>query len=226
MTADVDAIVGLLVQADWTRLCLSAELTTVHDESVQSGLRSSVAVRAWRARRDRPDPAAWQAAAAAEPKADLRTSRSRLLIAPGSRYRQEFDVTGLVLGSDGQTAWHLDDDQIDCPDPHSAASWPPAEELLCPAWLPSLFELEIAGADVMAGRQVLRITARPRPLLRGRSGPGRSGMPRVLPASWRKSGQDVLDRIDEFWMPSSASCCVVYGCSTGSSSAAASSPRS
>ena len=33
MTNGVDAIVGLLVEADWTRLCLSAELTTVHDES-------------------------------------------------------------------------------------------------------------------------------------------------------------------------------------------------
>ena len=198
MTDDVDAIVGLLVEADWTRLCLTAELTTVHDESVQSLLRSSAAVRAWRARRDRPDPAAWQAAATAEPRADLRTSRSRLLIAPGSRYRQEFDVqgTGRVLGSDGQTEWDLDDDETDYSNLHSADSWPPAEELLCPAWLPSLFELELAGADVMGGRQVLRISAGPRPLLRGRSGPGRSGMPRVLPASWRKSGEELLDRID------------------------------
>ena len=199
MTEDVDAIVGLLVEADWTRLCLSAELTTVHDASARSILRSSVAVRAWRAGRDRPDPGAWQAASTAVPRADLRTSRSRLLIAPGGRYRQEFDGEGasLVLGSDGQTTWDLDD-ETDYSNLHAADCWPLAEELLCPAWLPSLFELELAGAEVFGGRRVLRVSARPRPLLRGRSGPGRTGMPGVFPARWRKPGDESLARIDAF----------------------------
>ncbi len=149
--------------------------------------------------RDRPDPGAWQAASTAVPRADLRTSRSRLLIAPGGRYRQEFDGEGasLVLGSDGQTTWDLDD-ETDYSNLHAADCWPLAEELLCPAWLPSLFELELAGAEVFGGRRVLRVSARPRPLLRGRSGPGRTGMPGVFPARWRKPGDESLDRIDAF----------------------------
>jgi hypothetical protein len=200
MSEDAEVLVGLLMEADWTRLCFSAELTTVQNPSVQSILQSSVAIKVWQARRDRPDPAAWQAAATADARDDLATSRSRLLIAPAGKYRQEFNVegTGLVLGSDGQTDWEHDndDDETDNSNLCPAVSRPPAKELLCPAWLASLFELELAGPDVIAGRQVLRIAARPRPLLRGRSGPGRHGMLNVLPVTWRKPGDELLDLID------------------------------
>ena len=62
MSEDAEVLVGLLMEADWTRLCFSAELTTVHNPSVQSILRSSVAIKVWQASRDRPDPAAAQGA--------------------------------------------------------------------------------------------------------------------------------------------------------------------
>jgi hypothetical protein len=43
---------------------------------------------------------------------------------------------------------------------------PPFPELLCPSWLLSGFELVQAGAAVAAGREVLRVAARPRPQTR------------------------------------------------------------
>jgi hypothetical protein len=197
MTDDVEITVGLLIRADWTTLCLSAELTTVRNPSVQSILQSPVAVKASQARGNRPDPAAWQAAATAD--TNFRTSRGRLLVAPGGRYRHTHDVdgTGPILGSDGETAWELGaHDGTDFSDFCPASCQPPARELLCPAWLPSLFELELGGRAEIGGRAALRITARPRPLLRSRSGPGQRGMLTVLPVSWRGPGDELLDRID------------------------------
>jgi hypothetical protein len=196
MADDIEAIVFLLLRADWTSLCFSAELTTMLDQSIRSLMFQSAAPASpWR---NRPDPAAWEAAAGggadpgSRPDAETVLSRSHLLVAPGGRFRHEFsrdDGPTLVIGSDGERSWDIDDDDDE-------RSRPPARELLLPAWLPSRFELELAGREILEGRPVLRIVARPRPLLRGRWAPGQNALLTMLPLPSCEPGDELLDRVD------------------------------
>ncbi len=121
----------------------------------------------------------------------------RLLVAPGGMFRQETTCHGgqaSAAGSDGRSHWEIDEEDDESNDPDSPAvvqSADPAltgcDELLCPAWLPSRFVLELAGTEVIAGRPALRVLARPRPV--GRAGSGqarhRPGRPAPRPAHRR-----------------------------------------
>jgi hypothetical protein len=149
-----------------------------------------------------PSPGARPAARAeartvAGPDSDRVITRSRLLLAPGGRFRQEFirrDGAMFVTGSDGEIGWETADDTEG---QDFGGSWPPGEELLCPAWLASQFELEVIGPAVVAGRHVVRLTARQRPLQRGRSGPEPRGLPGVRPRWRHRSHTDeLIDQID------------------------------
>src|SRR5258708_40194431 len=95
-------------------------------------------------------------------------SSSRLLLAPGGRFREETSEPGapaVLRLSDGQSFWHAGRKLV----PSSGRATPPCDELLCPAWLPASFRLELTGQTIIAGRQALRITATPRPIPPGPS---------------------------------------------------------
>ena len=198
--ADDEELVQLLLRADWTTLCLSAELITFHDhEAWQQLIESATSAGPQRSRR--PDPAAWGTAADEDAdrmvEADAAARmRSRLVIAPGGRFRQEYGAqtgSGPVLGSDGQARWDTagddDEDRYDL-------SWPPCEELLLPAWLPSRFALGRPEPAAFGDRRVLRVAATPRPLLRGHSGLDRNALLAVLPRPVPGRLDRMLDRVD------------------------------
>jgi hypothetical protein len=140
-----------------------------------------------------------------------------LLLAPGGCFRQE-SLFGVKM-SDGRVTWttyedgpdDLDDDEDDddsddvwaqaAPGEAAAAervasspAQPPLAELLCPAWLPAQYELELAGSAVAAGRSARRVIGRRRPV-----GPGSAMRSRSkLAPAHRSSGLrgDLCDRID------------------------------
>lgn len=125
---------------------------------------------------------------------EIVTWRSGILLAPGGRFRQEYEPgrEGPVRGCDGEAWWEVRDDEDEGYSPDGS----PCDELLCPAWLPSGFELELAGGGTREGRPVLHIVATPRPLLRAGSSPGRDALIGALPSATRKPGDALLDRID------------------------------
>lgn len=142
-----------------------------------------------------------------------------LLVAPGGRFRQE-SLLG-VRTSDGHVTWttyeddsdDLDEEEVDdgaddvwaeAADSGEAAAaaervasspaQPPLAEMLCPAWLPAQYELELAGSAMTAGRSALRVIGRRRPV---GSGSGFRNRSRLTPAH-RASGiqGDLSDRVD------------------------------
>ena len=105
-------------------------------------------------------------------------SRSTLLIAPGGRYRREDE--GDVSGCDGTRSWHAvkEDDGWSVvatggPQP------PPMASMLKPSWLLTGFTLETSGSLTVNGRDVLRVTATPRPGRWGGPAAGRRRADRV-----------------------------------------------
>ncbi len=91
---------------------------------------------------------------------------------------------------------------VDATDAHSAGdesrtsgpARPPLDLLLCPAWLPAEFELELAGSAVAAGRRAQRVIGRRRPVAGGSRSRRRS---KLRPA--HRSSAHILDlpeRID------------------------------
>jgi hypothetical protein len=86
---------------------------------------------------------------------------SRLLLAPGRRYRKQ--TPDGVWGCDGERPWRLpalDEDQdahwIEGPEP-------PLPMLLCPAWLLRSSRLEVLGHATACGRDALHVIATERP---------------------------------------------------------------
>jgi len=184
---DVADLVSLLYRADWTELSLSADLTTLTDRAVieqkmsayGAGFMWSGAVRPSQQPPDSPAEQAESQLGAAT------RSTSHLLLAPGGRFREETGGEGapaILRLSDGASYWHPDRKHI----PSSGRATPPCDELLCPAWLPASFVLELAGQTIIADRQALRIAARPRPVPRGDSPAFRQ---------WRP-GDNLIDRVD------------------------------
>jgi hypothetical protein len=228
--ADVLDLVALLYKADWTRLCLTAELAEFTD--YRAYLRMEETHRPPWVTRPGQHPGAGPGRTAAGPgrpaggrqwPADLdddeagdeagpdelpttREETRRLLLAPGGRFRLETSSSGGLASvriCDGQVTcdtYHGDEDgdrgsggggssssssdeghgdqghggeghgeDEDSPSELSPAR-PPCEELLCPAWLPAAFALELAGSAFVAGRAVHRVIGRERPA-------GRRGFP-------------------------------------------------
>jgi hypothetical protein len=182
---DVPELVSLLCRADWTQLSLSAELSTLTDRAVleqmyDSAPRTGFMAAAWPPR----PPGRPAERAESRPGATVHRSR-RLLLAPGGRFREETAGPGapeVLRLSDGASFWHANRKAV----PSSGPAAPPCDELLCPAWLPARFELELVGPTKVAERQAVRITAAPRPIPHGDT-PGFR--------QWR-AGDNLIDRVD------------------------------
>ncbi|HXC85350.1 MAG TPA: hypothetical protein VNV62_26200, partial [Trebonia sp.] len=104
-------VIGLLYRADWTRLSLSAEVRFEQDGDLAR--RREVAVRTESMRRMGFRPGAPGMPDVEQEPDDERGGyhrwRAALLIAPGRRYRLEYegDHGGQADGSDGEQAWTL-----------------------------------------------------------------------------------------------------------------------
>jgi outer membrane lipoprotein-sorting protein len=166
--AGLPGVIGLLYRADWARLSLSAGVRFEQDGDLAR--RREVAVRAESMRRlgFRPglhgSPVTEQ-----EPEGErggYQRWRAALLIAPGRRYRLEYegDHGGQADGSDGEQAWTLR--------PPDAAPLPPlgfevisglpVPALFRPAGLLARFTLDMGGPVTACGREAIAVTAVPR----------------------------------------------------------------
>ena len=132
---DTPDLVTLLYRADWTRLSLAAEVSSVVDHDL-AALRSETGV----------------------PGAE--SSRSTLLVAPGRRYRHQED--GFIRGCDGDRSWQELKDDRGWMAELSGDPRPPLRTLLRPSWLLTGFTLEILGPVTACGREALRVSATPR----------------------------------------------------------------
>ena len=180
-------LVGLLYRADWTRLSLSAGVSTILDRDL---FQSQFDDGAWPASRPwfgpwygpwrgsgrglwggpprpwpgPPGPARQQRAGnewdIATEVVGTETSRFTLLIAPGRRYRQQGE--GYLSGCDGERSWHTVEDDSGWTLVGTGGPEPPLEELFRPSWLLTDFNLEAGWPVTMAGRDGWRVTATPR----------------------------------------------------------------
>ena len=130
----------------------------------------------------------------------------RLLLAPGGRFREETrsDRGDLgVRGFDGRLTWcaggdedydrEADEEDADRDwSPSVSPALPPCAELMCPAWLPARFRLELAGSTVVSGRRARRILGTPRPVGGRRTRPGRS----KAPQPGHRSQFERIDRVE------------------------------
>jgi len=180
---DLSQLVPLLYRADWTRLCLSAEISTVAQLRGPVRMGSDADRGRWAGQQDEDDeeetnPAeAWRLASEAGdlPEADPgespprgRTALSRVVIAPIGRYRIEDipdDRAGCLAVSDGETCWRVFDGRLHRD--HYVGMNSEFVQLLDPSVLISDFELELIGAAEAAGRPACRVAATPRPAATG-----------------------------------------------------------
>jgi hypothetical protein len=169
--ADLQDVIGLLYRADWTRLSVSAD---VHSESDQDLLMSRV--RAMRppwvsvglARRFQVDsqssPLTWEEALSEEERG-YHCWDTRLLIAPGGRYRQEYrdEPSWRVIGSDGERSWVWHPQDPVRPDPPvDVGHKPPLDQMFRPSWILNGFTLEVRGPVTACGRDAIAVAATPR----------------------------------------------------------------
>jgi hypothetical protein len=91
---------------------------------------------------------------------------SKVLIAPGTRYR--YETAGYLTGCDGGRPWELDEDEDDRNKSVHWVSGPqaPLARLLCPAWLLDSSLLEVRGNTRACGRDALDVVMTRRPTLR------------------------------------------------------------
>ena len=119
----------------------------------------------------------------------------RLLVAPGGRFRLESHWGGgpasvrVSAGSEPGSGSESGSARQE-PGPTD----PPCADLLCPAWLPARYQLELAGLAVVAGRHAHRVIATQRPVQQGRSRP-RQSVPRPAHRG-HQWPRDVTGRID------------------------------
>ena len=202
--AEVLDLVRLLCQADWTQLSLAAEITEFTD--YQASERMEEARRpSWAPRRPAPPPPpAAESGESGESGEDdddeeffgswpVREMVHRLLVAPGGRFRLESHWGGepaSVKVSAGSGSGSGSGSARPEPGPID----PPCADLLCPAWLPARYRLELAGPAVVAGRHAHRVIATQRPVQQGRSRP-RQSVPRPAHRG-HQWPRDVTGRID------------------------------
>jgi hypothetical protein len=159
-------LVALLYRADWTRLSLSGE---VHGDDER--LVSLVTfLQTHRADSDEPTPPF----PPFPPFDRMRPGITRLLLAPGKRYRKDSVDGFLAEGSDGERAWTWVEHPPPGPPPGLPPGLPPGEirfggspeppfpSLLCPSWLLAGYDLEIGGPVTACGRDGIQLTARAR----------------------------------------------------------------
>ena len=151
-------VVALLYRADWTRLSLSATLTSWTDYEIRRRMRGVHPPVS-------PD--------GAEHELPVTEHRRHVLVGPGGKYRvSEAGQAGrLCEVCDGETSWVIQADPSWAPGEARAIQWPPGRSLagvldpLTPAPLLSRYILELAGTAESDGRPAYQVVARPRPLL-------------------------------------------------------------
>jgi hypothetical protein len=192
---DIPGLVTLLYRADWTQLCLSATFSARAEnprviripgkdgprpagQAAETGERDPK--ETWRLATEAPEvPDVYEEDDEDEDYADdlpphWRDSLSRVLIAPGERYRIE-DARpdpdpdrDMILVRDRESLWRVGPDEATgVPESGLPAA---LMDLLDPSWLISYFDLELAGAAEAAGRPAFRVTAAPRQVRASSSG--------------------------------------------------------
>jgi outer membrane lipoprotein-sorting protein len=166
--AGLPEVIGLLHRADWTRLSLSAEVRFEQDGDLAR--RREAAVRAETRRRMGFRPGSpGMPVPEREPEGErggYHRWRAALLIAPGRRYRLEYegDHGGCADGSDGEQAWTLRPPDPPPLPPRDLENAPglPVPALFRPAGLLSGFALDVGGPVTACGREAIAVTAVPR----------------------------------------------------------------
>ena len=180
--AGLPEVIGLLYRADWTRLSLSAEVRFEQDGDLARRRENAVRTESMRRMGFRPgSPGMPDVEQEPDAERDVyHRWRAALLIAPGRRYRLEYegDHGGRADGSDGEQAWTLG--------PPDAAPLPPrgfevvsglpVPALFRPAGLLVGFTLDVGGPVTACGREAIAVTAVPR---HGAVGSGTSLGPRA-----------------------------------------------
>ena len=158
----------MLHRADWTRLSLSAAVRFEQDGDLARRRENAVRAESVRRMGFRPGSPGMPDVEQ-EPDAErdgYHRWRAALLIAPGRRYRLEYegDHGGQADGSDGEQAWTLRP-----PDPPplpprdlEVVSGLPVPALFRPAGLLAGFTLDVRGPVTACGREAIAVTAVPR----------------------------------------------------------------
>ena len=103
---------------------------------------------------------------------------SRLLLAPGRRYREQSEDG--VSGCDGERPWRLPALDEDRGGHWISGPEPPLPMLLCPAWLLRSSRLEVLGHVIACGRDALHVVATERPGIGQPVTPVRAGRTEAL----------------------------------------------
>jgi hypothetical protein len=190
---DTAGLVTFLYRADWTQLCLSATFSARAEEArvIRIPGADSCPPAGRAAETDERDPKeTWRLATEVPEPPDVyeeddededyaddlpphwRDSLSRVLIAPGGRYRIE-DARpdpgrDVVLAGDRESLWRIaPDEAVRAPELGLAAA---LMDLLDPTWLTGYFDLELTGSAEAAGRPAYRVAATPRHVRAAASG--------------------------------------------------------
>ena len=180
---DTPGLVAFLYRADWTQLCAAATFSARAEDprviripgkdgwqpagqAAEAGERDPK--ETWRLATEAPEaPDVYEEEDEDEDYADdvpphWRDSLSRVLIAPGERYRME-DARpgpGTVLVRDRESLWRVGPDEaMRVPESGLAVA---LEDMLDPSWLIGYFDLELTGTAEAAGRPAYRVAAAPR----------------------------------------------------------------
>ena len=189
--AGLPEVIGLLYQADWTRLSLSAEVRSETDRELLPRLSREEPPRWYRprpAQTQEEEWSRWHRAWSAQQQDDGRYSwRGTLLIGPGGRWRLEGSVPGrdaggeAAEGNDGERGWSWRPSATGGPPPLPVevnGAYPPVPELFCPSCLLGGYTLEELGPVTVAGRDAIAVAATPRRDVLS-SDPGRRSHDRV-----------------------------------------------
>ena len=180
---DLQGLIGVLHRADWTRLSLSADVHSETDQDLWSSRARATRPpwvpegRPWRFRENPENSRLTWEEATGEELVGYHSWDTRLLIAPGGRYRQEYqdEPSGQVMGSDGERSW-VWRPQNPAPPGHIAHE-PPLQQLFCPSELLTGYTLEVRGPVTACGRDAIAVRATPR----ADTGPGlRTSLPDQL----------------------------------------------
>jgi hypothetical protein len=177
--ASLPEVIGLLHRADWTRLSLSAEVRFERDGDLARRRHAAVGAEMMRRLGIRPGLGG-PPADPEDGRGGYHRWRAALLIAPGRRYRLEYegDHGDWAEGSDGEQGWTLRS-PAQAPLPprgFEAAPGLPVPGLFRPAGLLAGCTLDVGGPVTACGRDAIAVTARPR---RGAVGSGTSLGPRA-----------------------------------------------
>src|SRR3984885_5358903 len=166
--AGLAEVIGLLYRADWARLSLSAGVRFEQDGDLARRREAAVRAESMRRMGFRPGSPGMPDLEE-EPEGErggYHRWRAALLIAPGRRYRLEYegDHGGQAGGSDGEQAWTLRP-----PDPpplpplgFEVVSGLPVPALFRPAGLLAGFTLDVGGPVTACGREAIAVTVVPR----------------------------------------------------------------